>query len=432
MIEQPEDIRLNESREDQQWLGPPPGWLLHWGITFVLTAVLLLVFLGFWLRYPDVVEAHAILTTRQPPVRVVAPVTGRLQAWMTGEGALVQKNSPLGLMENSARYPDILRLDTLLDHFGPQLEKEWLPESDLPSGLSLGTLQDDYALFYQHFENLRYQLSQDATEQRIKAMQEQIAQIRALEPVLKQQSITLSQEVQVVNERQQRYRQNVPGGVISQYEFEEARQAFLRAQRELQDLKRDSINNRRTMASLEEQILALRQNRNEGVKEAWRQLRDDLKRLHGAIAEWDRQYLIRSPIDGYVALTGALSEGQSFAQGEEMLAVLPPERDSAYIVRAGLSGQGLGKVETGMQVLLRLDGYPYREYGELTGKVASLSPIPDEGPGLYRAVIRLDSLVTSHGAAIYFRQETGATARIITRPRSLLQRVFDRLTGGLS
>ena len=40
--------------------------------------------------------------------------------------------------------------------------------------------------------------------------------------------------------------------------------------------------------------------------------------------------------------------------------------------------QGSGKVRTGQRTVVRLTGFSEQEYGRIEGKVASISPVPDE------------------------------------------------------
>lgn len=434
MIERPEDIRLNEFPEDQHWLGPPPGWLLRWGVTFVFFLVALLIALGFWIRYPDVVEANARLTTGRPPVGVVAPVSGRVTQWWVEEGDSVRAGEILAWMENPASHRDVLLLDSLVKNWAPGLESEILPPAFTPpANLDLGEVQAAYAAFCQVMEELRYRLSQDATQARIDALRNQIDKIRDLGPILERQVATLSEIVFRADSIQKKYEPQVATRIITPLEYEEARTKYLRARQELESKEAERINNLRLIAQLEEQILALLQTRDEQTQQSWNLTRENFKNLRGQLAAWKQRYLVTTPVDGKTAFSGAHSQGQAFEAGQEMFTVVPGGGNPEIIAVAHLLDAGLGKLETGMTVRLRLEGYPYRQYGELTGQLNSLPQIPDQHEGavqVYQAIITLDSLRTTHGTEITFRQDISARARIITHPRSLLGRIVDWLKLG--
>ncbi len=432
MIERPEDIRLNELGQDPNWLGPPPGWLLNWGITFVFFGVALLGALGFWIRYPDVVEADARLTTGRPPVDVTAPVSGRVSRWGVQEADSVHTGDILAWMENPAAYPDVLLLDSLVKKWASDLEPEIFPTAFAPpANLELGEVQSAYAAFCRRMEALRYRLSQDATQTRIEALQQQIVKIKDLEPVLERQLATLHELVFRADSIQKKYELQVANRIITPLEYENARTAYLRLRQELEGTEAAKINNLRAIPQLEEQILALRQNQDEMTRETWHQAREDFKNLRGQLAAWKQLYLVTAPVGGRVVFFTTQSQGQAFEAGAPMCAVVPGEGRPEIVAIAQLSDAGLGKLETGMPVRIRLKGYPYREYGELTGRLNSLPQIPEQNQGatqVYQSVVTLDSLRTTYGKEISFRQEILARARIITRPRSLLSRILDRLT----
>ena len=85
-----------------------------------------------------------------------------------------------------------------------------------------------------------------------------------------------------------------------------------------------------------------------------------------------------------------------------------------------------GKVRKGMRANIRLEGYPYQEFGVLQGQVSSIALVPEKEAYLVEIALS-DSLVTSYGRTIPFAQELPGTARIITEDRRILDRVFDQV-----
>ena len=78
LIEDPNDIRLRENDEIQQILGNPPGWILRWGILLVFLSMIVFFALAWFIKYPDIIEAPMVLTTQNPPIRVVARSNGSI------------------------------------------------------------------------------------------------------------------------------------------------------------------------------------------------------------------------------------------------------------------------------------------------------------------------------------------------------------------
>ncbi len=60
------------SEEVQAIMGKAPAWVVRWGITVVL-AIFVGILVGCWfVKYPDLIEAPASITTINPPADLVA------------------------------------------------------------------------------------------------------------------------------------------------------------------------------------------------------------------------------------------------------------------------------------------------------------------------------------------------------------------------
>lgn len=147
--------------------------------------------------------------------------------------------------------------------------------------------------------------------------------------------------------------------------------------------------------------------------------------LNTALSEWKSRYLLSTPTDGTVAFMQLWKANMNVEQNTTMFVIIPPGA-SPPVGKALLPMQGAGKVRVGQRAVIRLEGFPEQEFGFLKGKVASISPVPDE-EGNFVVEIELPGGLTTH-----YRKElpvmkvmTG-TADIITRECSLLQRLLDK------
>lgn len=89
---------------------------------------------------------------------------------------------------------------------------------------------------------------------------------------------------------------------------------------------------------------------------------------------------------------------------------------------------GSGKVKAGQRVNIQLDGYPYLEYGFLTGTVLSVSAMPDND--FYTATINIgNDGMTSYGKHINIYGDLNLTeiAEIVTDDLSLAERIISPL-----
>lgn len=95
---------------------------------------------------------------------------------------------------------------------------------------------------------------------------------------------------------------------------------------------------------------------------------------------------------------------------------------------------GAGKVEVGQTVNVKMDNYPYDEYGLLKGVVKSVSRITNKiktqngDMDTYLVIISFpDGTLTNFGKILPLDFETKGTVEIITKRKRLIERLFDNL-----
>ena len=60
-----DQLAINEREEALQFIGAPPSWFLRYGISVIATALIVLIVMAYFIKYPDVVVAKVILTTER-------------------------------------------------------------------------------------------------------------------------------------------------------------------------------------------------------------------------------------------------------------------------------------------------------------------------------------------------------------------------------
>jgi len=93
-----------------------------------------------------------------------------------------------------------------------------------------------------------------------------------------------------------------------------------------------------------------------------------------------------------------------------------------------------GKVTKGLPVVMKLDNYPYQEFGTIVGRVKSKSVVPKnrEYTIIVDSIQVIDDtlLLTSFQKKILFEQQLLGTAEIITNDKGFLERVLEQVTSG--
>jgi HlyD family secretion protein len=419
------------SEEVQEILGTPPGWLVRWGTTVILLGFAFLLAVAFFLRYPDVVSSEKLsLTTADPPVDVIVRMDGRVAQMMVRDTSLVVEKQPLAIMQNTAHYPDVVRLDTLVDRW-LKYSVEDFQSLYYPDSLRLGELQPEYALFIRDLEDYKFGSSSrsNSVQSNIAAIQLQIRQL--------EQSISFDQramkrandQLKTAEDLFERQKSLFRQGLIAETKLEEERQKLTAMERERDLLENNILNKNREIISLKSNA----QNANFGQEETsaarTTRLIASLNAMRSSIDRWTMNYVLTAPISGKVALNG-LTPQQYLRNGETAMTIIPQSMDK-IVARVLLPVEKSGKVMVGQEVVIKLDNYPYQEFGTLSGKVASKSAVPKNRE--YTILIdhlnltRSGKLLTSAGKEITFEQQLLGTAEIITDKKGFLERIMEQV-----
>lgn len=455
LIEDPEAIRLNDEAEVQQLLGNPPGWMLRWGVTLVFIAFIGLIIMSNYFRYPDRVAATVVLTSERPPVKVFALEKGRIEELLVADNEAVEANQLLAIIENPAQWQDVEKLDRELTQMEENLlsrsmdldEREneaelengsWnnIPTTAPTLGLKLGPIQKYYAELLQGIDLQYYTLSNDANAKRIRVLKNQISNTREMGRNIYEQIVLLEQEVALAEKNERRLDGLLKSGATSSLEYEKARSEMFVKQRELKNKKSARIDNKLEIDRLRQEIISLEKEQSDNVANGKFDIQAKMKELRGAIDEWRLKYTLKTPIEGKVSFSKIWSPHQ-FVQDEELVMTIVPQGGPGRIIaRGALPAARSGKVDTGMVVNIRLDNYPYKEFGILKGKVENIAPVPNPGANaepIYQITVghfispAPGQLETTYKKPLDFQQELSGNALIITKDRNLWQRlVVDR------
>ena len=157
---------------------------------------------------------------------------------------------------------------------------------------------------------------------------------------------------------------------------------------------------------------------------------NSLNLLNTSINKWKESYLLTAPIVGKISLNG-LTEQQFVQRGEQIMTVVPVQSD-LIVGRAKLPVAGSGKVQPNQKAIIKLDNYPYREFGIINGQVVSKSLVPKDN--VYTILIALPitkkkTLRTSMGKELPFAQQLQGKAEIVTEDKGFLQRIGEQMYG---
>ncbi|MWW24876.1 HlyD family secretion protein [Algibacter lectus] len=416
-----EDIDLR-SEEVQEILSKVPHWMIRWGNVLFLVLIILLLFLSWLVKYPDIIASEALITTKIPPQKEYAKITGKLEAILIKDNQEVSSGQRLAILENTANYKDVFKLKSIIDTITLNRQYFKFPIDSLPL-LFLGNIESQYALFENSY--IQYQLNKELKPFSNEAVANRysISELnRRLRSLQSQKEINKT-ELDFKKKDLQRHVLLFDKGIISAQDFENKQLEAAQAQRNYKNFESSISQIREGISNAKQTSKGTEINR---VKEEMVLLKNVIQsfnQLKKAIRDWEYQYVLQSNINGKVSFLNFWNSNQTVNQGDLVFTIIP-SGNSSFIAKLKAPGQNSGKIKIGQKVNLKIENYPDTEFGVLNGVVKNISIVPDVN-GLYVIDVELPKvLVTSYGKTIDFKQEMRGSAEIITEDLRLIERFF--------
>ncbi|EGV44197.1 HlyD family efflux transporter periplasmic adaptor subunit [Bizionia argentinensis JUB59] len=416
-----EEIELR-SEQVQDILSYVPHWMIRYGNILFLGIIILFFSLSWLIKYPDVITAEALVTTLIPPQKEYAKISSRIDSVFVENNQVINKNTILATLENTANFKDIQALKHIIDTIKPNNESFYFPIDNLPI-LFLGEVDSDFALFENYYS--QYTLNRDLQPFSNDALanKNSMSELKNRLQNAKAQLIINQTELDFAKSNLKRHETLFNKGVISKLEYENKQIQYAQSQRNFKNFEssisqiRESISNaNKTTKGTEitktrEEIKLLK-----NVLQAFNQLKN-------AIHSWEQKYVLKSNIKGKVSFLHFWSANQNVTVGDLVFTIIPTE-NLDYIAKLKTPIQNSGKLKVGQQVNISVQNYPEAEFGFLPGTINHISIIPDS-KGFYLLDVKLpEKLITSYNKEIDFKQEMLGRAEIITEDLRLLERFF--------
>lgn len=426
MPEQSSERPIIELRSEpvQEIIGKDPNWIIRWGITVVFVTVILLL-IGTWvIKYPEIIPARIAITTQNPPVRVMARSSGKIMKFFVEENQKVENDQYLALLENTANYEDILALrDQLKKMEGFLTEPEKFLGEFLPKVVVLGELQVSYSDFLRSFVDYQTFVEEDFNAEKIRGLRNQIDSYRTMNKQLLGQKELLEQELALFKKRYEKNKRLFEQSLISETEFDTVETQYLDKQFSYKGLETNMVNNEIRIDDTNRNILELEQDTRERRRALQLMAQGSYKKLSSEFDRWEQQYVLVSPMAGYVSFFKFWSNNQYVNLGDEVMVIIPDKTE--IIGKIYLPQTGSGKVELGQQVNIKFDSYPFREFGMVNGQISTMSLVARENQYLLNVELP-GGLHTTYNKDLEFKHNMEGSADIVTKDLRLIERIFNQ------
>ncbi len=416
-----QDIELR-SEEVQEILTRVPHWMIRWGNIIIIIILLIMMLFSYFMKYPDILTTQIVITTQNPPEKLVARTTGKIAKILVEDRTEVKPKIPLAIIENSANYKDVFQLIACVDTISINKTQFNFPFDKL-NILQLGEIQNAFTIFEKDY--IAYDLNRDLKPYSIEknAQSQETNQLKERLLLTQQQYEISLEELEYKKKELARQKRIYEKGVISDQEWENSKRDYLQAEKNVRNISSQLSQMRSSINDLNRNSGNTRINETKDNINLLRNVLQSFNQLKKAINDWELTYVLRSSVKGKVSFMQIWVENQTISSGEQVFTIVPTDNQN-YIGKVKAPAQNSGKIKVNQEVNIRLANFPDREFGIIKGKVKSISLTPDKEGNLLIDISLPNGIETSYDKKIIFQQEMIGSADIVTEDLRLIERLL--------
>lgn len=415
-----------------------PSQLFRVGRFVIFTTCLVLLIVGWMFSYPDVIEAKVIITSSPEPVNVHSEITGYIDTFYIKDGDYVYENEPLVRMKSIVNYNDIVRIKSFISSFNnTQFDVSYL-KLDFPNMGYLGELSMSYSLLHDTYSDLLFELKDGSVFKRINSLKQEIKSVKNNNRILESEVLLIEKEQDIVSYNLERNKELYNSGSVSKVDIEKIEIQHIQRERQISQIERSISDNEITILKMNNSIRELSDKRFLLVRKYVHEVRKSIVAFQQDLHNWEKRNIVLSPFSGTTTIT-ILNQKRPYITSSDVICTLLPDapfNENDIYAQCFISPMSIGKLKYPARTSIRLDAYPYQEFGSIECSIKKISNIPinhyKDEPPLYLARIQLaEPILTNYNDTIPFTNKMTGMARIIAKERNIFNRLFDKILSEL-
>lgn len=416
------DINVR-SQGVQDILGHVPHWMIRWGICLIGVLIILFLFLSWLIKYPDTVMGQVVITTQEPPIKLISKNSGEINRLLIANGQEVNAGDHIGsinsLLDAGARK--------YLRQFCKEVNEsihlnELATYAYRDTFLEFGMLQRTYSKLIRSIQECQRGMNPENSSYNVLMLQEQLQRKEGLLQVVKEQKKSSQSVFEIMSKKYNIQLSNNTETELSPTELLNMKQELLTAQNMVNALDREAIEMSIDMAELRLQLNGMEVEFARKQKASIQNVREAIVEIEASLKSWEMNYQFIAPIGGRLSYVNELNMNQFIESGKHVFTIIP--NNESYLALMYVSAEGFGKLAIGQPVRIKLHKYPAAQFGYIKGSITEINPVASERG--YRVKVSIPAnLVSSYNRALTYSPEMTGTAEIITEDRRVIERVFN-------
>lgn len=477
---------ITDSRELLE--SKPPSFIIIF--IYILIALLIIAVIWSYIGEIDVVvKADGVVRPNQRISTINNILTGKVKEVYLEGGKQVKKGDILYTIDNTDLQIKKEFLEKEIDRKKIELENlNNLKRSILEDTNHFDSTKKEEEIYY--YKYLKFQADKNHSRENVKLIitnientKDTITNLQTLSNSIKNNtnlfedleneyhakyidySLKLKQLEENIYQRQKEYQiqeKMYQAGATPKTDYEKAKYALEQGQLELEifqnstrlDLNLSLEENQRRLKELEIQLqqtasgtaealeaypnIAVEHFKNENLIS----VNDQIRNLEAEIHQFENNLqavklnidnsIVRAPIDGHINMITDINQGDNL-QIATTIATIIPDNDTNYKIQIYAPNEEITNINISDKVKYNFMALPYKEYGELTGKITKIATdtkVANEGNTGYYLVegdIENRPLISYKGEEVDIKVGMVCEARVVTKTKKILHYLLEKI-----
>jgi multidrug efflux pump subunit AcrA (membrane-fusion protein) len=416
------DIRYSD--ETIEIMSDPPNWIMRWGISVYFLALGILLVISSIIKYPELVNAQLRITTANAAKAIIPKVTGKAFKILVKENQVVKKDQPLIFLESTGDHQEVLNLIRKLKSLqalkaaSVTALKEILVDQSVHK---YGELQLYVEIFSKNYLSYLATLDNGLNRRRKSIIKNELYHLEEHEKLLIKQKELLLKDLKIAEDDYLMHQKLTKDQAETAAELRVSESNLLTKRNSLLQLDRNMLTERNTYMEKEREGLEI----NNELTEQRIKFTEALNSLISQAEDWKNRFILSAPNTGKVNFVDQIQENKILEEGKVALYINP--HDKEYLGEIAIGQHDIGRIRPNMDVIIKLQGYPFEEYGVVKGLINNISNVPRED-GSFLAMVRITGVENnSNNSQVELKEGMLADAQIITRNVSVFKRITNRI-----
>ncbi|MFZ5977811.1 MAG: HlyD family efflux transporter periplasmic adaptor subunit [Hydrotalea sp. AMD] len=413
-------IEENNSLIDEI-ISEKPSFLVRWGTLLFLFMLIIFFIICWFIQYPDVITTPAKLTSINAPKTIVSLSSGKLIKLLKKEENYVKKGDIIAYIEAIGKHEEVLYVKNEIEEALTAINSNEFTKAVQSFKIdmeNLGELQISYQNFVQSNLSFKAYLPNGFYTKKYEMLEKDLINIERLHNILLDQKKLMEQDLQLSEKTFHANESLKKEKVISDFDYRTESSKLINKQLTLPQINSAIVSNESLKIDKQKELAEL-SNTIQQQKILYLQTLNTLK---SQVDDWIKKYILVASENGILSFASLTEENQQIQAGQVICYI--NHNNSKYYAIINIPQTNFGKVKTRQKVLLKLNAYPYQEYGYVEGRISFISAIPTDS-GYMAKVNLVNGLATNYHEALQYREGLTAQASIITADKRLLQRFYE-------